>query len=40
MGDLNRELEVHVRADPDQRSLRSLKLSLVIIVRFTMSWYY
>ena len=39
VGDLKRELEVHVRADPDQRSPRSLKLSLVTIVRFNMSWY-
>ena len=39
MGDLKRELEVHVRASPHQRSLRGLELSLVTVVRFTTNWY-
>ena len=39
VGDLKCELEVHVREDPNQRSLRGLELSLVIVVRFTMNWY-
>ena len=34
-GDLKRELEVHIGADPYQRSLRVLKLDLIIIIKFT-----
>ena len=40
MGDLKCELEVHVRADPRQRSLRGSELNLVIVIRFTMNWYF
>ena len=39
VGDLKCELEVHVRADLNQRSLRGLEINLVIVVRFTMNWY-
>ena len=35
MGDLKRELEVHVRASLDQRSLRSSEPSLVIVLDFS-----
>ena len=39
MGDLKRELKVHVRVDLHQRSLRVSELSVVTIVRFTTNWY-
>ena len=39
MGDLKHELEVHVRVGSHQRSLRSLELSLVTVVRFTTNCY-
>ena len=35
--DLKGELEIHVRADPHQRSLRVLELGMIIIVNFTMN---
>ena len=34
------ELEVHVRANPHQRSLRGSELNLVIAIRFTTNWYF
>ena len=40
LGDLKCELEVRVRVDPNQRSLRGLELSLVIVIRFTTNWYF
>ena len=34
------ELEIHVEADPHQRNLRVLELSLIILVKFTTNSYY
>ena len=38
--DLKRELEVHVRANPYQRSLRGSELSLITVIRFTMNCFF
>ena len=35
VGDLKRELEIHVGADPHQRSLRGSELDWIILVKFT-----
>ena len=40
MGDLKYELEVRVRANPHQRSLRGSELSLIPVVRFITSWFF
>ena len=39
IGDLKRELEIHVKTDPRQRNLRVLELDLIIVVKFTTDLY-